>query len=74
MKVVTEQNNFIYFTLALLLLLLCSAVVDSVPEKLIGVMISPAVARVGRSVCMPCSNCSFPPKNFTRPFAVPSNP
>lgn len=32
MKVVTEQNNFIYFTLALIALLLCSALVDSLPN------------------------------------------
>ena len=32
MKGVTEQNNFIYFTLALMALLLCSAVVDSMPD------------------------------------------
>lgn len=30
---VTESNNFIYFTLALMLLLLSSAIVDSVPES-----------------------------------------
>ena len=30
-KHVTDQNNFIYFTLALMALFLCSAVVDSVP-------------------------------------------
>lgn len=30
---VTEKNNFIYFTLALILLLLSSAIVDSVPES-----------------------------------------
>jgi len=33
MKHVTQQNNFIYFTAALLLLLLASAFVDSVPES-----------------------------------------
>ena len=33
MKAVTDQNNFIYFTVALMLLLLASAVVDSVPES-----------------------------------------
>ncbi|MEP4148860.1 MAG: ion channel [Halioglobus sp.] len=33
MKHVTQQNNFIYFTVALLLLLLASAFVDSVPES-----------------------------------------
>lgn len=32
-KYVTEQNNFIYFTLALMALFLCSAIVDSVPES-----------------------------------------
>ena len=30
---VTEKNNFIYFTLALMLLLLSSAIVDSVPQS-----------------------------------------
>ena len=32
MKRVNEQNNFIYFTLALLLLMLCSALVNTVPD------------------------------------------
>lgn len=32
MKYVTEKNNFIYFTMALMLLLLSSAIVDSVPN------------------------------------------
>ena len=32
MKGVTENNNFIYFTFALMVLLLCSAVVDSMPD------------------------------------------
>ena len=32
MKRVNEQNNFIYFTLALFLLMLCSALVNTVPD------------------------------------------
>lgn len=32
-KHVTEENNFIYFTLAVMALFLCSAIVDSVPES-----------------------------------------
>jgi voltage-gated potassium channel len=45
MKPVTTDNNFIYFTLALLLLLLASAIVDSVPNAQ-GMMLVEAVILV----------------------------
>lgn len=45
MKRVTTENNFIYFTLALLLLLLASAIVDSVPNVQ-GMMLVEAVILV----------------------------
>ena len=32
MKVVTEDNNFIYFTISLILLLVASGIVDSIPQ------------------------------------------
>ena len=49
MPSVTNQNNFIYFTLALLLLLLCSALVDSIPHAR-GLMLVEAVILVTQVV------------------------
>ncbi len=46
---VTEKNNFIYFTLALVVLLLASAIVDSVPETR-GLMLVEAVILVTQVV------------------------
>ena len=49
MPSVTNQNNFIYFTMALLLLLLCSALVDSIPHAR-GLMLVEAVILVTQVV------------------------
>ena len=49
MQSVNSENNFIYFTLALLLLLLCSALVDSVPNVR-GLMLVEAVILITQVV------------------------
>lgn len=63
MKVVTEENNFIYFTLALLLLLLSSALVDSIPLAQ-GMMLVEAVILVTQIVAYQSLNFGHKWRHF----------